>query len=207
MKIGANGTIQEWIEDFEEAEPKHRHVSHLLGFHPFATIQEDDKAFFEAAGKTLERRGFGGDVGWSNGWKTNFFARLKDAEQAHFYINRLLQKNAMPNLFTGHNGRSLFQIDASFAGTAGIAEMLLQSHAGEIHLLPALPDAWATGSVTGLKARGGFIVDIKWKDGKLTEAVIHSLAGKPCVVRYGNKRKVLDLTKDEKTAVEAPLAF
>ncbi|PXA05348.1 glycoside hydrolase [Coraliomargarita sinensis] len=206
LKIGGNGTIQEWIEDYEEAQPKHRHVSHLLGLHPFATIREHDKAMFEAAAKTLERRGFGGDVGWSNAWKTNFYARLQNAPQAHFYVNRLLQKNAMPNLLTGHNGRSLFQIDASFAGTAGIAEMLLQSHAGEIHLLPALPDAWPTGSATGLKARGGFVVDIEWQDGKLTEVVVYSQAGQPCVVRYGNDRIVLDLAEGEKSNVAAPLA-
>lgn len=197
LQIGADGTIQEWIEDFEEAEPKHRHVSHLLGLHPFATIQEKDEALFAAAAKTLERRGFGGDIGWSNAWKTSFFARLQDSEQAHFYINRLVSINGMPNLMDGYNQGKLFQIDANFAGTAGVAEMLLQSHAGEIHLLPALPAAWATGSVRGLKARGGFVVDIKWKDGRLSEARIHSLAGQPAVVRYGDVRKQLELAKGE----------
>lgn len=201
MEIGANGTIQEWIEDFEEASPKHRHVSHLIGLHPFATIQERDEALFQAAAKTLERRGFGGDVGWSNAWKTSFFARLKDAEQAHFYINRLLAKNAMPNLWTGHNGERLFQIEASFGGTTGVAEMLLQSHADEIHLLPALPQAWPDGSVTGLKARGGFVVDIEWRDGKLSEAKIHSLAGKSGVVRYGDATKAINLGEGGKTTV------
>lgn len=201
VKVGANGTIQEWIEDYKEANPKHRHVSHLLGLHPFSTIQEKDARLFEAAAKTLERRGFGGDVGWSNAWKTNFYARLKDAEQAHFYINRLLRKNAMPNLFTGHNGKSLFQIDGSFGGTAGIAEMLIQSHSGQIELLPALPEDWATGSVTGLKARGGFVVDMKWTDRKLTEAVIHSLAGQPGVVRYRDSQKVLNLEKGEQVSL------
>lgn len=201
MQIGADGTIQEWIEDFEEAQPKHRHVSHLIGLHPFATIQEEDEALFEAAAKTLERRGFGGDVGWSNAWKTSFFARLKNAGQAHYYINRLVSQNGMPNLMDGYNRGRLFQIDANFGGTAGVAEMLLQSHADEIHLLPALPEAWPNGSVTGLKARGGFVVAIKWQDGKLSEATIHSLAGQPCVVRYGDARKQLDLEKGEASDV------
>jgi alpha-L-fucosidase 2 len=201
MQIGADGTIQEWIEDFEEAYPDHRHVSHLLGLHPFATITESDAALFAAAAKTLERRGFGGDVGWSNAWKTNFFARLKDAEQAHFYITRLLEKNAMPNLFTGHNERELFQIDASFGGTAGIAEMLLQSHAGAIELLPALPKAWPEGSVTGLRARGGFTVDIRWDDGKLIDAKIHSLAGEPGRIRYGNSIQELSLAEGESATI------
>jgi len=195
MKIGADGTIQEWIEDFKEQEPKHRHVSHLLGLHPFATIKKDDAALFIAAAKTLERRGFGGDIGWSNAWKISFFARLNDAEKSHFYANRLVSRNAMPNLMTGINSGRTFQIDSNLSGTAGVAEMLLQSHAGEIHLLPALPEQWPTGSVTGLKARGGFVVDMEWKDGKLTDAVVHSLAGQPCVVRYGDARQRLDLAK------------
>lgn len=193
LKIGANGGIQEWIEDYKEHEPHHRHVSHLLGLYPFATIQEKDPELFEAAAKTLELRGFGGDIGWSNAWKAAFFARLQDAEEAHSYINRLISKNAMPNLWAGHLGRRLFQIDANFGGTSAVVEMLLQSHAGEIHLLPALPEAWPTGSVTGLKARGGFVVDIDWKNGELKKAVIHSHAGKPCVVRYGEERKHLKI--------------
>jgi alpha-L-fucosidase 2 len=201
MKIGADGTIQEWIEDYKEAEPKHRHVSHLLGLHPFATIQEKDEALFQAAAQTLERRGFGGDIGWSNAWKTSFFARLKNAGQAHFYINRLVRENGMPNLMDGYDRGRLFQIDANFAGTAGVAEMLLQSHAGEIHLLPTLPAAWPTGSVTGLKARGGFVVDIKWQDGTLSEAVIHSLAGKPVVVRYDDSSQQLEIAQGQKVTV------
>jgi alpha-L-fucosidase 2 len=201
LKVGADGSIQEWIEDYKEAQPHHRHVSHLLGLHPFATIQEKEPGLFSAAAKTLELRGFGGDVGWSNAWKTAFFARLQDAEEAHEYINRLLSKNGMPNLWTGHNGQRLFQIDASFSGTAAIAEMLLQSHAGEIHLLPALPSAWPTGSVTGLKARGGFVVDIDWKDDALQSAVIHSLAGEPCRVRYGPKRKELTIQPGQQKTV------
>ena len=201
MKIGANGTVQEWIEDYKEGEPQHRHVSHLIGLHPFATIQEDNEALFAAAAKTLERRGFGGDIGWSNAWKTSFFARLKDAERAHFYLNRLVSRNAMPNFMTGvHSGR-LFQIDSNFGGTSAVAEMLLQSQTDEIKLLPALPKEWPAGSVTGLKARGGFVVDIKWKEGKLQEAVIHSRAGRSTVVRYGDLRKKVDLNPGEEAVI------
>lgn len=201
LMIGADGTIQEWIEDYEEADPKHRHVSHLLGLYPFATIQEKDEAFFKAAAKTLERRGFGGDIGWSNAWKISFFARLKDAAQAHFYINRLVSENGMPNLMDGYDRGKVFQIEGNFGGTAGVAEMLLQSHADEIHLLPALPDAWPTGSVIGLKARGAYVVDMEWADGKLSKAVIHSLAGGSTVVRYGDSTQQLDLAAGDKAAL------
>ncbi len=212
VKIGADGTIQEWIEDYRERDPKHRHVSHLIGLHPFSTISSNDEKLFAAARKTLERRGFGGDVGWSNAWKTSFFARLYDPKQAHFYINRLIGRNAFPNLMDACWPGRLFQIDGNFGGTAGIAEMLLQSHEtaksekqGDeipvIRLLPALPSPWGTGSVTGLKARGGFVVDIEWKDGKLVRSVVHSLAGKPCVFRYGDKTKQLHVDRGKKAEV------
>ncbi|MDH3981764.1 MAG: glycoside hydrolase family 95 protein [Kiritimatiellaceae bacterium] len=201
IQIGANGTIQEWIEDYQEKDPKHRHVSHLLGLHPFSIIQPKQEKLFAAARKTLERRGFGGDIGWSNAWKTSFYARLGDSEQAHFYIRRLIGINGFPNLMDGCWPGRCFQIDGNFAGAAGIAEMLLQSHTGEIHLLPVLPKEWGSGSVTGLKARGGFVVDIEWSDGKLLKADIHSLAGKPCIVRYGDKVKQIDLNKGNSTVV------
>ena len=201
MKIGANGTIQEWIEDYAEADPKHRHVSHLLGLHPFSIIQSKDETLFTAARKTLNRRGFGGDIGWSNAWKTSFFARLGDAQQAHFYIKRLISRNGFPNLMNACWPGRVFQIDGNFGGTAGIAEMLIQSHEDEIHLLPALPQAWANGSVKGLKARGGFVVDMAWENSKLSHAVIHSLAGKPCVVRYGGETKRLEIKKGKSANV------
>ena len=201
MRIGADGTIQEWIDDYTESDPRHRHISHLLGLYPFSTIQAKQETLFAAAEKTLDRRGFGGDVGWSNAWKTSFFARLGDPKQAHFYISRLIGRNAFPNLMDACWPGRCYQIDGNLGGSAGIAEMLVQSHACEIHLLPALPQEWATGSVRGLKARGGFVVDMAWKDGKLLNAVLHSCAGKACVVRYGDQAKSLDLKKGTSTVV------
>ena len=207
MKIGADDTIQEWIEDYKESDPRHRHVSHLIGLYPFSIINSKNDKMFTAARQTLKRRGFGGDIGWSNAWKTSLFDRLGDPKQAYFYINRLIGRNSFPNLMDSCWPGRVFQIDGNFGGTAGIAEMLLQSHADEIHLLPALPKEWPTGSVKGLKARGGFVVDIAWQDGKLLTAVIHSPAGGSCVVRYGDKTKKLDLKPDMRTQVRSDWSF
>jgi alpha-L-fucosidase 2 len=195
LRIGDDGTIQEWIEDYKENEPKHRHVSHLIGLHPFSLISEQNAHLLEAARRTLEKRGFGGDVGWSNAWKICFFARLGDAEQAHWYLKRLIARNAFGNLMNACWPGRVFQIDGNFSGTVGIAEMLLQSHGGQIHLLPALPTAWPDGKVTGLRARGGCEADIFWEDGKLKRAVIQSMTGGPVRIRYEDERRIVDIAR------------
>jgi alpha-L-fucosidase 2 len=196
VRIGKDSTIMEWIADYDEWEPGHRHMSHLLGLYPLAQITPETPKLFEAAKKTIEKRlkHGGGHTGWSRAWMISFFARLHEPEKANDNVMALLRKSTQSNLFDSHPP---FQIDGNFGGTAGIAEMLLQSHNGVIQILPALPEAWPDGSIIGLRARGGFEVDIEWENGIMTTTTIHANIENKCFLKYKDNVVSLELKKGD----------
>jgi alpha-L-fucosidase 2 len=204
VRIGSNGTIMEWIKDYQEFEPGHRHMSHLFGLHPGSQITPETPELFEAARKTLERRlaNGGGHTGWSRAWIISFYARLLDGDECYKHLRALLEKSTLANLFDNHPP---FQIDGNFGGTAGIAEMLLQSQNGIIHVLPALPTAWPKGSIKGLKARGNFNVDISWEDGLLSKVTILSVSGTPLKLAYRDQIIELDTRAGEELVFDSHL--
>ena len=200
-QIGKYGQLQEWLEDKDNPEDDHRHVSHLWGLHPGNKINPlQTPELAEACKVALNHRGDDG-TGWSKAWKINFWARLLEGDHSFKMLKEALRDNTYPNLF---DVCPPFQIDGNFGATAGITEMLLQSHAGEIHLLPALPSALPNGRVKGLRAHGGFEVDIDWEAGELISAEIHSRPGTDCMVRYKGKTRELNIKKGQAIKLSGP---
>jgi alpha-L-fucosidase 2 len=203
-QVGSAGQLQEWIDDLDTTAPeiKHRHMSPLYGLYPGSEITPANPTVFAAARKLAEMRGVTGqNMGWAIAWRIALWARLLDAENAYLCVAEIISRKTEANLFDEPS----VQLDGSFGRTAAMAEMLLQSHSGEIHLLPALPQAWPEGSVSGLRARGGFEVAMAWKNGKLTEATVHSTLGRPATVRYGDKTANLTLAVGDKVLFDMDL--
>ncbi len=198
-QVGKWGQLQEWMLDRDDPENKHRHLSHLIAVHPGRQISPlTTPGLAEAARVSMNARGDGA-TGWSKAWKISIWARLHDGNRAHKLLGEMLRGNVYDNLFDAHPP---FQIDGNFGYASGVCEMLIQSHMGQIHLLPALPKVWSEGEIKGIRARGAFEIDMTWKDGKLTKALIRSDKGSDCILRTGmpvtvtqngKKVKVLDI--------------
>ncbi len=213
-KIGKWGQLQEWETDRDDPKDDHRHVSHLFGLYPGRQITATGTPeLFKAAKISLEARGDGG-TGWSRAWKINFWARFQDGDHAYLMLRNLMTAvntvgtdmvnggGVYPNLFDAHPP---FQIDGNFGATAGVAEMLVQSQTGEIVLLPALPKAWPTGSVKGLRARGGYEIDMIWMQGKLVSATIKNIKGSGARIRYGDKTVDLNVPVGQQVVLDGEL--
>lgn len=204
MRVGSKGQLLEWIQEYEETEPQHRHVSHLYGLFPSNQISPaTTPELSEAAKKSLIVRGDGG-TGWSKAWKVCFWARLLDGDHAYKMLMETFNESTLPNLLNNHPP---FQIDGNFGNTAGMAEMLMQSQNGEIVLLPALPTQWKAGSIKGLVSRGGFIVDFFWENNKLIKVAVFSKNGGECKVRYGEKTLIFNTVKNQKYQLDHNLTL
>lgn len=203
VKIGSDGRVMEWAKEYKEVELGHRHMSHLYALYPGNAFNySQTPQLVEAAKKSLEYRlangGGASQTGWSAAWVTNFWARLRNGDEGLKNFNIILKQKSAPNFFNLHPP---FQIDGNFGATAGLAEMLLQSHDGNIELLPALPMAWKDGEVKGLCARGGYVVDMKWKNGQLTHAQVSSKLGGTVSVKYGKNIKTITVQKGKPTTI------
>ena len=204
VQIGADGRVLEWDKNYEEPEKGHRHISHMYALYPGNKITPETPDAFKAAQKSIEYRleHGGAGTGWSRAWMINFNARLLDAVSAEENINKFFEKSIAPNLFDEHPP---FQIDGNFGYTAGIAELLLQSHEGFIRILPTLPKQWKSGTISGLKARGNIEVDITWNNGKLVSLHLLSAKNKDVEVVYNNKKQLVTLVANQKTELNGDL--
>ena len=200
-QIGKHGQLQEWLEDIDDPGNHHRHNSHLWGVFPGREITPETPELFAAAKKSLQFRGDGG-TGWSKAWKISLWARFLDGDHAYKMLAELISQSTLPNMF---DTCPPFQIDGNFGGTSGVIQMLLQSYDGRVHLLPALPGAWPAGRITGLRARGGFEVDITWSAGKLASATIRSNLGGPCTVLCAGKSATFDTKAGQTITLDGEL--